>query len=625
MRPSRAILLAVVLSAIGLCAPAAASAAGGLDPGGFQKLRQQVPVNVVLVGYDDPNLVAQIRRELPRTYEPVVRFPRFYGLRGRPMGLHYGFRYRFVNAAPAFERQFFSYLSESGRPGPRTDYQQAYNEQRSNVLNVGRRVLYLNGPSVERWLSDHSAAVGVSPRSYTVFLVNWYGKPGFRFHVYERPGGADVDTGVDFNRYDTRKMIAWGGTSSRTWFHDLSAGPEYWTDNFNVDDPDLDDNGEVDYRMPPIWEYRRGGFRAPGRLGHDLGLIVRYVAIDLLFTTSPLYDPLVTTPGRGGAKVADITMFQDNPAINGLSLVDRGNILGLLRGYQPYYPWKVALRDRQLDRGALHAFRIFTGLWDPGDSCSQRFGTTFAQLYCYFSRNLDKYVPEYPARDYVGELFAFNTTDRRMGEQLGLLGFADDDWRTGRQTLIFAFDSPFTIDIGYGFSSTIVHEYGHHVGASHPHDGWDSERGIDFGPEDEFYFAWAGDESDSLMSYTALSPDFSTFDRDNMYRWETAGYINRANALLGRILDDPDAGEVAGLVARAERLAMRARGAFDRWAYLDAVSTAYASYNALRLAADRVGVRADEAAVEALTTQDARPAPIDVPKPVDPIRGNLAR
>ena len=63
-------------------------------------------------------------------------------------------------------------------------------------------------------------------------------------------------------------MIAWGGTTAddeenglgalhRVWFHDLSAGPESWTANWNVDDPDLDGNGVEDYRMPATWEYTR--------------------------------------------------------------------------------------------------------------------------------------------------------------------------------------------------------------------------------------------------------------------------------------------------------------------------------------------------------------------------------
>jgi hypothetical protein len=292
-----------------------------------------------------------------------------------------------------------------------------------------------------------------------------------------------------------------------------------------------------------------------------------------------------------------------------------------LRAFQPYYRWKLALRDQPLDNGARRAFRIFTGLWDPGDSCSQQFGDTFAQLFCCFSRHLGRYVPDYPPRDYVGEVFGFNTTDRRAGflPAFPLHGFADDNWRSGRQTHMFVFGYPQEIDFGWGFSVTIAHEFGHHVGASHPHDGWDSARRIDFGPADDFYFVWAGTESDSIMSYTHLSTGFGVFDRDNMYRWETAGYLNRANALLGRVLDDPDAGDVADVVARADRLAVRAQRAFGAWQYLDAVTQAYASYNVVRLAADRVGVRAG-APIAALPDRTG-PPPVAMPRPIDRIRG----
>jgi hypothetical protein len=59
-----------------------------------------------------------------------------------------------------------------------------------------------------------------------------------------------------------------------------------------VDATDLDENGFEDYRMPAIWEYTSGGYRDPAALTSDLGLVTRFVAINLLFTTSPLYDPM---------------------------------------------------------------------------------------------------------------------------------------------------------------------------------------------------------------------------------------------------------------------------------------------------------------------------------------------
>jgi hypothetical protein len=106
---------------------------------------------------------------------------------------------------------------------------------------------HIDAPTVERWLADHPPA-GVDTRQNTIFFVNWYGRPDFKFHVYTKTGEPEPDTGFNFGvETESRKLIAWGGTTPgdeenglgrlrRVWFYDLSAGPESWTDNWN--DPD---------------------------------------------------------------------------------------------------------------------------------------------------------------------------------------------------------------------------------------------------------------------------------------------------------------------------------------------------------------------------------------------------
>ena len=148
------------------------------------------------------------------------------------------------------------------------------------------------------------------PTCYFWRRVATFGRSDFQFHVYTKFGEPDPDTGYDFGRNrDSRKLVAWGGTTAddeetglgatrRVWFHDLSAGPESWTSNYDVDHPDLDGNGVTDYRMPPAWEYTAKGFRSPAALAGDLGKITRYVALDLLMTTSPLYPVELPTPVR---------------------------------------------------------------------------------------------------------------------------------------------------------------------------------------------------------------------------------------------------------------------------------------------------------------------------------------
>ncbi len=96
---------------------------------------------------------------------------------------------------------------------------------------------------------------GVDTRRNTIYLINWYGRSDFKFHVYTKTDEPDPDTGYDFGELrESRKLIAWGGTTAddeenglgstrRVWFHDLSAGPEAWAGNWNVDDADLDGDG----------------------------------------------------------------------------------------------------------------------------------------------------------------------------------------------------------------------------------------------------------------------------------------------------------------------------------------------------------------------------------------------
>jgi len=588
-----------VLAAALLATPAAANELHhgrdrfeGLKPGEFVTHELKIPVRVVLIGFDegavDPGTLLGL---LPATYKPVVRYPQFYGLSGRDLGLEYEFAYTLVHKRRAFADRFFARLAAIGREGPRTVYQTLYNGQLNKLpgVEVPETVLYIDGPSVERWLEKNDAG---GDDQYTIYFVNWYGRDDFRFHLYTKTDEPDPDNGFNFGLADSRKAIAWGGTSGRSWFYDFSAGPEWNGSNWNVDDPDVDGDALADYRIPVIWEYAFPlGYRLPQLLSFDMGLLVRFVAIDLLFTPSPLYDPLVTAPEPFGRKIAHVTMFEDNPAQKGTELIDPAFARGKLESFQPYYRWRVNLSDRDpIDDGAKKALDIFT-FNNVVDDCWTAFGDPFAQLFCYFDENRASYVPPYRSRDYVAPVFAFNTTDAGIGAYLllGLLGYADDNWVDGTQSFVFAFGAP-----GYGpfyaFTSTTLHELGHHIGLSHPHDGYDSELGVDYAAAGFLYFAWAGGESDTVMHYLGLSNGFGRHNRDNMRRWETAGYLNRANALAGDLVASPEARKARATLRRADAYAAKAGRALKRWDYLDAATNARWAYSLLAEAAKELGV-----------------------------------
>ncbi len=621
-RVRRSLLLLVVtvltlLLASAVSAQGVTSAASNLEPGVHTTYRQNVPINIVFVGYEKEDVDAEaIVSQLPSSYTPIVRVPPFYGVEGRDMGLHFNFRYRTRFATAPFEEDFFNYLAETGTTGDPTFFQLLYNEQETNVLDVTGPVLYIDAPSAEQWLATNARRLGINANiGYTIFFINWHGRDDFQFHVYTKTDEVDLDTGFNFGEDPSRALIAWGGTHSRTWFYDLSAGPEWNTTNWLVDFPDLDGDGVEDYRMPPVWEYTDGGYRDADELSGDLALVARFVAINLIFTSSPLYDPLVASPGPGGDRVVHIEMFEDEPNSSGLDWIDTDATHQYLSAFQPYYDWQVHLEDNDpIDRGARRSLRIFNGLNDRED-CWTPLGDPFAQLFCYFDANYDDYVPAYGPDDYVGAVFSFNTTDAQMGDNFGLLGYADDNWTDGTQSFVFQFDTPTYRDFGFGFTTTTIHEFGHHIGMSHPHDGYDAELGFDYGPGGDLFFAWVGDESDSVMSYLGISNSFGRFDQDNMYRYEFAGYLNSANDILADVLAHPDAGSVRPLLNEANMKSREAMRNFRRWNYLTAATSARQSYELVATAAEQLGV--PTAAAEAMFRMAPNP---NVPRQVDPIR-----
>jgi hypothetical protein len=639
---SRLLLLVALFGGFALtfAQPAAARAPDlkALEPGATKTYELTVPVNIVFVGFTKQQFnESDLRAILPASYKPVPVIPTQYDQalgtsNARDLGLNYTFEYDFEYTDDDFEDDFFGYLQEIGEEGAPTYFQQCYSGTAPPVEDVpdpcnqvGAKEtidesLYIDGPKVEKWLSENAPDdVDVETKAYTLYLVNWYGRDDFRFHVYTKTDQPDPDTGYNFGvERPSRKMIAWGGTHSRGWLYDFSAGPESWAGNYDINNPDLDFDAQPDYRIPPIWEYAADGYRAPAALGSDMGLLARYVAINLLFTTSPIYDPLVTTPGPDGRKVVSINVLQQDPAVDGADYVDASYIRRELRSFEPYYRWKVDVNEDPIDAGAERALRVFLGLEQqtPAD-CSTEFGDTFPELYCYFNNNLGQYVPEYDEDDYVGPVFAFNTTDE-LGDVNGLLGYAENNYIDGTQTYVFEFDAPFTRELGYGFSTTTVHEFGHHIGMPHPHDGWDAATATYYDPTGDRYFAWSGDESNTIMSYIDLSLGFGRFDRDNLYRWEAAGYLNASNALLAQILANPNAGDVDDAIEDADGYARNAERSLQSWNFLTSARSAYKAYNTLRDAAEELGI--DTSAAQTNAAAPLQPGVVQTH--VDPVHPN---
>jgi hypothetical protein len=601
-------MLLGAVPAVGAAPKPAPPALSTLLPGGTTTLHEDLTINVVFVGYEQTAGQAQIEEAvflsgLPETYTTINRYPHFYGLPAE-LGLEFSFDYNLVYADSAFEDAFFGYLGGIAEPRPLTVFQELYNEQESASLTIPDTYA-IDAPSVEQWLSDNTEGMlGLDTSQHTVFLVNWYGRSDFKFHVYTKTDEVDPDTGENFGERDSRALIAWGGTTPddeenglgslhRIWFYDLSAGPESWTGNWNLDDADLDGDGVLDYRMPPVWEYGNvEAYRPFDDLSGDLAKVVRYVAIDLLFTPSPLYSPVISAPEIPSEIQLDINVYQGDPGSDGTDYLDTVLLLDELGELQPLHEFSVEVEEIPLTGRAAAIYEC----WATGESCfgNRMFGDAFADLFLFHNDKLLQYIDG--DADYEIPIFAYNTTDEFPALALG---YADDDWRTGTQSFVFGFDSPEIRDAGYGLTTTLIHEVGHHLGLSHPHDGYDSESGVDFGPSGDYFFAWSGDEVNSMMSYIDLNWDFSQFDRDNMNRYLTAGYLNQANNVLGKIYKSPRAGQASSLLLAADAAAADALAAFDSMDYAAAAAHAQEAYRLVLEAAASINVNVEPQAWQA--------------------------
>ena len=597
-------VLALLISASQTANSAGAPVFTTLEPGKTRVIGQEIPINIVLVGYE-PGAgareidTAALLAQLPEIYRPIARVPAFYGV-SQPLGLNYSYAYNVVFADSGFEDDFFGYLSSIAQDQPLTLFQELYNEQVNKTEEIASNA-WIDAPSVEKWLAQNAGAkLGIDTRQYTVFLVNWYGRADFRPHVYTKIGEPDPDTQFDFGLLESRKLIAWGGTTpddeesglgtlARIWFYDLSAGPEAWSGNWNVDDADLDGDGSLDYRMPPVWEYgSAAGYRPFNDLSGDLGKVVRFVAINLLFTTSPLFNPALSAPKLPSTVKLNLHLYQGDPNADGRDWINAPYALTEISKLQPLTVFSASLKELKFEGRPSNvydcAMTFFTPDWQ---SCfGNRIGVPAADLFLYHTDKLIQFVDG--GADYEIPTFCYNLDDNRF---VPFLGYADDNWADGAQSYLYCLDSPAIRDFGYGFTATIIHEAGHHLGISHPHDGYDSELGFDYFPSGDLYFTHSGDQCNSMMSYIDLNWDFSQFDRDNMARYLTATYLNMANAILPKIIKSPRVDRAASHLTTADTQAGQALTEFAASEWAAAAARAKACYDHVLAAADMAAVK----------------------------------
>ena len=614
---------------------------GTLKPGELGTIEQKLKVNIVNIGFGatSPGQVtgardlnfSRLREELPATYQTINRYPSFYG-NNELTGNNFTFEYNYVTAPKSFEDEFFAFLAANGKEESLQkdgltylNYAAAlYNCQQDDdkvIKTLSRRPAELtplyacaapagniareitgnwevDGAAVEKWLGDNAAKLGIDPTQHTVFLINWYGRPDFKFHSYshERAESVETDTRVDFGQRSSRRTVAWGGTPSqdqasarRIWFYDQSANPDYWTGAWNVTDADLDGDKVYDKRMLPIWEYgtRKASFAYGEKISADLGKVVRYTAINLLFTPSALYRVALTPPDMPEHINIDLALEQGPDAPASAKVIQPALVQERLSVLNPFIKWSSSLRETALDSELADAYKCLFPL-PTDDACSPDYadpeGEKFFQLALAEIRQRSQATPgQYQLTNYL-----FNDTNPKTPNQ-GLLGQAINDGVTGTQTLTMNFLTP-GLATAFGFTDTVVHESGHHLSQSHPHDGYDSERDEDFGASGDTNFVNVGDEVHSVMSYNNLSKTFGQFNLDAQYRYLTAAYLTNSNAALQLVRNSGKVPELRGAAQQADRTFASALNAYQARNYRAAAELAHQGYRQVIDAARQNGV-----------------------------------
>jgi len=569
-----------------------------LAAGAHPDVTETVPVNVVLVGLrpgDGPQQFDAQRflDQLPSRGTPVVRDPlTFYGLRNT-IGEHWQYDYRLTWATPAFEGALWDELTSLARPAPPTSYQQTYNRQQTRSLDITDNA-DIDARTVEAWLASHASSLGVDTTRDTVFYVDWFGQPGFRFHVYDVPQ-PDPDTGFDFGSREKNKVEAFGGTpaadpsspASRIWFYDVSAGPGYGTFGYELDDLDIPGWTPGAYRLPPVWEYGNPRPAQPHLdLTGDLAKVTHFVGLDMLFAPSPLFSPTLPAPVQPRTIRVETTVEN----LDWAGPVPNGDVI--TRELSALEPWRTFSATNTIKDGDADFARTFdcfssvlTGV--QRDCYGHRFAdTAFDDILLYYLDHRTEMTD--PGADLTIPVIDMRVADNRT---LGWLGFADDDWVKGTQTYIMGTLWPSVYQAGYGPSGVYTHEVGHYLGLSHPHDGYDPGLGTDIhAGMPEFGYLYLGDQVASAMSYLRSGFGFSQFDRDDVGRWSVLSYIDEANRILGAIQSSSKAAQVADAVRAADDQATTAMSQFAGRQFTAAATSMAAAYDGVVAAARQIGI-----------------------------------
>ncbi len=527
-----------------------------LTPGGDLRIQQTVDVNVVLIGFnglvDPATLLAQ---------SPVPAWngvPQANGSGQTFIRQRFDFRYHLTMAPAWFENALFPFLRAVAVPQapipiipglpdmPISPFQAIYNycnvhpafdpslgcsvdpaAPRVNARFITQNYL-LDAAFVEKVLSQNLSSLAVDVAKPTVVLLNWWGRPDYVDHIYLDPSEPDPETGAPRGLFFINELAGYGATSQndpetclgdcihhRLWFHDLSAGPMGRTGGIDLV---AAVNrfvvggfaGGVNYRFHHTADYgtTSGTYRPLNTLNIDVARLIGAVFVSQIAYAGPVYPPGITPPRQPHDLVLDINRWSWNGE-SFAGLLDVPYMISKMNALPYNFRAEVTEQPDSLDSrlGDVWKCSLTSGRAEQlGQSCyGNRYGGfALADLQAYFTDHLFQFIDGAP--DYELPIFQFNVSPPLNSPFFAGLAasnymlpkFNPTELPNTRQTFIFTSTTPlFNADFGHGH--LLQHEVGHHLGFSHPFQGYrcltetcGTGEFVPFGGNASTFFSFAG-------------------------------------------------------------------------------------------------------------------------------------
>jgi len=553
-----------------------------------------IPIKVVLVGFDERQIdTAYLTwsgsgKNLPLSVTNLVLDS------GNDTGVVFRPKYTFSLASSSFKQDLVSYLrsieKDLNGTNPWFGQYQVDKENPDYYVSVPLAIEYAvyDANSVEDWLWSRGDDLGGYPEDgWTIILAylpelpsaSWSDIKAFKStnggvlpkskpHYYGI-SPTDADLGYKLRYRDF--MNAWGG-HHRMWFVDLSAGPVFaseWEDlplqvvlgDNNIDlSTGFGRNWLTEYMADYIWQA-------------TYNLIVPNFVYYPQYSSKYQVD-IVILDDRDSAEKREVAI-QDT--------VNKDIVAAALRDLVPYSTIAVDLCFKEVD-GDLHqlieANYKYTDSWILGNifASPQRYGVVDVRpIYKYVLNNSAAFEskPRTTQNATTIPVFAFAFGNQTYFTYTYKWSIGKMDWETGallgvtfQDAIFISFNQweftrgdhvePRQPGKGEGFTETIIHEIGHALGLTHPHQ---------YGNIGDFIF--------SPMGYFTNDYKFGQIDKDALQR----AHVDQIYIETERLLNQLGGGsDTAGLVSKARSKLAEADSAYVKMDYAGAIEPVLTAY-----------------------------------------------